>query len=44
VRDGKCKGCIYNEREDAKPGEEIPTCEEKYGFKPMDIYSTEIER
>ena len=42
VRDGKCKGCIYNEKEDSKSGEEIQTCEEKYGFKPMDIYSAKL--
>ena len=42
VREGKCRGCIYNERESTKAGEEIETCEEKYGFKPMDIYSAEL--
>lgn len=42
VRDGKCKGCIYNEREDAKAGEETHTCEEKLGFKPMFIYTAKL--
>ena len=42
VREGKCKGCIYNEKEDAKTGEDTQTCEEKFGFKPMDIYSAKL--
>lgn len=42
VREGKCKGCIYNEKEDSKASEDTQTCEEKFGFKPMDIYSAKL--